>query len=147
MLSHRQQGRESRENGSACLSHSCHHGVLSLPRSTLSASANMMKSSGKLPGSPVTLNSSRPKSCSVEKVSSAYLLNNSVWVSLALLESIWEMSGVWSPRGLKWGLKRFNDLRSWHESLKMSRSELRVFKCHCPSVNPQDLLSRTEQVN
>lgn len=52
--------------------------------STLSASVNMMKSSGKLPDSPVTLNSWSPKSCSAEKVSFACLLSNSGRVSLVL---------------------------------------------------------------
>lgn len=122
--------------------------LASLSSSTLSASVNMMKSSGKLPDSPVTLNSSRPKSCSAEKVSFAYLLNNSVWVKPGAVWSWrWKCQVCGPPGVLMWGLKRFNDLRSWHKSLEMSQFELRVFKCHYPSVKPWDLLSTTKQVN
>lgn len=119
-------------------------GFTSLSSSTLSASVNMTKSSGKLPDSPVTLNSWSPKSCSAEKVSFACLLNNSGWVSLALCAV--DMGNVRRavPRGATVDLTRFNDLGSWHKSLEMSRFELRLFKCHCPSVNPEDLLSRAE---
>lgn len=73
--------------------------LTSLSSSTLSASVNMMKSSGKLPDSPVTLNSSRPKSCSAEKVSFAYLLNNSVWVKPGAVWSwCWKCQVCGPPR-------------------------------------------------
>lgn len=69
---------------------------------------------------------------------------------MSKLGAIWSRYGKCQvrgpPAGLKRGLKRFNDLRSQHKSLEMSRFELRVFKCHCPSVNPQDVLSRTGQL-